>query len=944
MVNGIHKKRSFGKSLLLLVAILFFFATPAYALDVTLQWDANQDTVTGYYIYYRVGSSGGGVLSNYNGTGASEGDSPIDMPVSLDENGDPNIVEFTVTDLPNGETYYFVVTAYNNDVVLMESSASNEVSSDAPPPADTTAPLISNIQATSITDTSAVVTWTTDEVSDSEVQYGTAPGTYPSNVNSTSMVTSHTINLNGLSQNTTYYYRVRSEDASTNARTSSEMTFVTHPTPDGTAPSIVQYPTISYTNDTIDVTYSEPVGSELHSSGNATSDPNGNEANSTATWTSNYDLMETSSTSPSAGSYCIHVRRTSTGSYAVGATAESFTIGNLYRISLDVKVVSGSPRLRAEHGPLWGDILEDNLTPDNTWHSKVYYARVPTGATIFRVGFSHSSNFEAYLDNISIKEVNESGDPENSTIEGNYTFSPSLVFGQTVGGSDDITYIGGNTYRLSMSSIPANTIFTMTVNNVTDDTGNPVTPNSIRINDDDNDGMADDWEAATGVGTWNADPDSDGLNNLEEFNNGTDPNNLDTDGDTLPDLWEVVYGLDPTDSTGNNGRDGDFDGDGWTNSEEYLNGYDPSSDTSPTPTAPPEIRKTIPLNNSGITNSKRVPVNTSFAVYLRDDEGIDITDTDSIEFTINDGVNPAYTRNLSNPSVFRVVKLTTDSNDQVKKLWAVYDRSLDTYGDYQYDANVNVRVNAKDRTGIAMDQASFDFNVETASEQITAQDNEPYTSTLVNSPSIGLTTESIDSGILAGAKVIYDNNEPIHPKFGPVNEAPIVGGVGITPAPSSYPVNLEPPTVFNNPVTIFIPFQITSDVDNPTDDLSTFSIALYDGENWVVACDANGNVTPAGDGWMVPGSRVNHSQGFPPSIELQVYHFSAIQAAVVTGGTASSLDASALSGADGGGGGCFIGSSMGKGMNGQTILVLLMTFALAMVCIIMAKKSKARKS
>ena len=306
-------------------------------------------------------------------------------------------------------------------------------------------------------------------------------------------------------------------------------------------------------------------------------------------------------------------------------------------------------------------------------------------------------------------------------------------------------------------------------------------------------------------------------------------------------------------------------------------------------------------------------------------------------------MNPAYTRNLSNPSVFRVVKLTTDSNDQVKKLWAVYDRSLDTYGDYQYDANVNVRVNAKDRTGIAMDQASFDFNVETASEQITAQDNEPYTSTLLNSPSIGLTTESIDSGILAGAKVIYDNNEPIHPKFGPVNEAPIVGGVGITPAPSSYPVNLEPPTVFNNPVTIFIPFQITSDVDSPTDDLNTFSIAVFDGESWVVACDANGNVTPAGDGWMVPGSRVNHSQGFPPSIELQVYHFSAIQAAVVTGGSASSLDASALSGADGGGGGCFIGS-MGKGMNGQTILVLLMTFALAMVCIIMAKKSKARKS
>jgi hypothetical protein len=295
-----------------------------------------------------------------------------------------------------------------------------------------------------------------------------------------------------------------------------------------------------------------------------------------------------------------------------------------------------------------------------------------------------------------------------------------------------------------------------------------------------------------------------------------------------------------------------------------------------------------------------------------------------------------------------VVKLTTDNDDQVKKLWAVYDRSLDTYGNFQYDANVNITVNAKDRTGIEMAQASFQFNVESSSEQITALDNEPYTSTLANSPSMGLTTESIDSGILAGAKVIYDSSEPIKPKFGPVNESPIVGGVGITPAPSSYPINLEPPTVFNNPVTIFIPLPDTSDVSSPTDDLSTLSVCLYDGENWVVACDANGNVTPAGDGWMVPGSRVNHSQGFPPSIELQVYHFSAIQAAVVVtrsaGGSGGSLsDAAALSAAEGGGGGCFIGT-MGKGMNGQKILVLLLTIALGIVCVLMAQKSKASKS
>jgi hypothetical protein len=688
MVNGIYKKRTLGKSLLLSLGLLFCFVTPAYALDVTLQWDANTEPdLDGYKVYYRAGSSGGGILANYNGTGANpEGPSPIDVPLTLDENPDINVVEFTIHNLPDGQIYYFVVTAYNNDVPPLESGPSNE------------------------------------------------------------------------------------ENTST------------------TAPFIVGYPTISYATDTIDVTYSE-------------------------------------------------------------------------------------------------------------------------------------SNMQ------------------NATTETNYTFNPSLLFDQTVGGSDDISYVGTNTYQLSMRSIPANTIFTMTVSNITDQTGNPLTPNAVKVNDNDNDDMADDWEAATGVSVWSADPDSDALNNLEEYNNYTNPNNPDTDGDTLPDGWEVTYGLDPTDDTGANGATGDFDGDGWTNSEEYASGYNPGSSSSPAPT-PPVITKSIPLNNSGITNQKRVPTNSSFAVYLQASEGIDITDTSSIQFTIYDGGN-TYTRDLTNPSVFRVVKLTTDADDRVTKFWAVYDRSLDTYGNYAYDANVNIRVNAKDRRGQAMAQASFDFNVESASEQVAAQNNEPYTSTLMNSPSIGLITESIDSGPLAGAKVIYDSNEPVKPIFGPVNEVPVVGGVGITPAPSSYPLNLEPPTVFNKPVRIFLPFPDSSDASDPSDDVSNFSVALYDGENWVVACDANGNVLPAGDGWMVPGSRVNYNNGFPPSIELQVYHFSGVQAAVVTGGSSSLAAAGADGG--GGGGGCFI-ATVGKDMDGQNILVLLLTFALALLCIVMARKYKASTS
>ena len=45
------------------------------------------------------------------------------------------------------------------------------------------------------------------------------------------------------------------------------------------------------------------------------------------------------------------------------------------------------------------------------------------------------------------------------------------------------------------------------------------------------------------------------------------PANFDTDGDGMPDTWEVQLGLDPHVADNN----GDFDNDGYTNLEEYLN-------------------------------------------------------------------------------------------------------------------------------------------------------------------------------------------------------------------------------------------------------------------------------------------------------------------------------------------------------------------------------------
>jgi len=144
-------------------------------------------------------------------------------------------------------------------------------------------------------------------------------------------------------------------------------------------------------------------------------------------------------------------------------------------------------------------------------------------------------------------------------------------------------------------------------------------------NDANANGIADDWETYHAVASPVADLDGDGLAAREEFVFATSPNHTDTDGDGLTDRWEIEHGTDPlrrdlglegdpdgdtldwiaesqagtdpwlddTDSDGvrddwevKHGRNpnsasdglpasGDFDHDGYTNEQEWVNGTDP---------------------------------------------------------------------------------------------------------------------------------------------------------------------------------------------------------------------------------------------------------------------------------------------------------------------------------------------------------------------------------
>jgi len=87
----------------------------------------------------------------------------------------------------------------------------------APPPVinDTTPPIISKVQSKVLSGTSAIITWDTDELSNSIVKYGTTTSLGSTQINA-SYVRSHSVTLTGLTSDTQYYFEVQSTDASGN--------------------------------------------------------------------------------------------------------------------------------------------------------------------------------------------------------------------------------------------------------------------------------------------------------------------------------------------------------------------------------------------------------------------------------------------------------------------------------------------------------------------------------------------------------------------------------------------------------------------------------------------------------------------------------------------------------------------------------------------------------
>jgi hypothetical protein len=91
---------------------------------------------------------------------------------------------------------------------------------------DTTPPVITSVVSGGVNQNSATITWTTDEDSDSTVEYGTNT-LYGSTTTNATPTKTHSITLLNLAQSTTFHFRVKSKDAAGNVATGADATFIT---------------------------------------------------------------------------------------------------------------------------------------------------------------------------------------------------------------------------------------------------------------------------------------------------------------------------------------------------------------------------------------------------------------------------------------------------------------------------------------------------------------------------------------------------------------------------------------------------------------------------------------------------------------------------------------------------------------------------------------------
>ena len=151
-----------------------------------------------------------------------------------------------ITNLDPDTTYHFCVNSTD------DYGNTNESADFIFKTMDTIPPEITNIKNSTPSGTSIIISWNTDEASDSTVEYGLDEN-YGNIISNESLVTSHTITLTDLFPDTLYHFCVKSTDNKTNTNVSSDFTFKTL---DTVPPEIYDIKNSTPTGTSVTITWS----------------------------------------------------------------------------------------------------------------------------------------------------------------------------------------------------------------------------------------------------------------------------------------------------------------------------------------------------------------------------------------------------------------------------------------------------------------------------------------------------------------------------------------------------------------------------------------------------------------------------------------------------------------------------------------------------------------
>lgn len=179
-----------------------------------------------------------------------------------------------LTGLSANTTYYYCIHATDISGNTSNSCSHSFTTAAAPVLADTTPPNITLVTVVPITTTSATIGFTTSEVANAQIEYGTTAGYGTESAFDASLALTHSVTLSNLTPNTTYHYRIKTSDEIGNQTIGTDETFTTEavsgnvviaPTHDTTAPTVSEVGSISLgtTNATLGWTTNELAVSTL---------------------------------------------------------------------------------------------------------------------------------------------------------------------------------------------------------------------------------------------------------------------------------------------------------------------------------------------------------------------------------------------------------------------------------------------------------------------------------------------------------------------------------------------------------------------------------------------------------------------------------------------------------------------------------------------------------